>query len=149
MHTSLHKRPAPEMTICSSNLISPWATMTVNENMAYALGHMQVNWVLGLSVGSLLAWYNTISSLQCVTFVHFHLEWVWCLYLFRGEFCPLVLAFITWLQFLIYFIWLSCFHLNCIVTSSCICNHTINSKKQNIYIGSDSFRNMVQSSIHP
>lgn len=61
-HTSLHKRPALEITICSNNLISPWATMTANENMAYILSRMQLNWVLGLSMVAVLLWLGTLPS---------------------------------------------------------------------------------------
>lgn len=72
MHTSLHKRPAPEMTICSSNLISPWAAMRVNENVAYifwAACNESSPW--SVSGSSALAW-STFSSLQCNSFVHIH-----------------------------------------------------------------------------
>lgn len=115
VHTSLHKRPAPEMTICSSNLISPWAAMTVNENMAYVLGHMQ--WIKPLICqrqqfcsGLLYLPKSPVYRIRSL-WHHKHLlpQCFWCLYTSSGEFFLLVQLFSLWLHFLRYFILLSCF----------------------------------------
>jgi len=128
MHTSLHKRPAPEMTICSSNLISSWATRTVNENMDCVSGHMQLRSILGISVVAVVLWIGTLPS-QVSSVLHlFTSTSPPCrvsssvdLMLSEVNFSYLSSYSKAGYSFLKYLILFSCFHQNCIVTSSCIC----------------------------